>query len=294
MSIPFHQEQLEFMIGLARNRIGFFDPLFRFLAYFDSPYFFFVLIPVIWIGFSYQWGLRVFYWFTFNNILNSYAKYLVQWPRPSTELPEIAMQHPSSFGFPSGGAQTCFFLGALLIYYYRTRAAWITGSLYILIISFSRLYLGVHYPIDVLGGWLIGALLLALFIFLTDPLERFLKQQGLFFGLILNIAIPILMMLFFTNPAVYSIYYIMGSVMGVGIGSYFSLKYHLFLPPPRNMNEGFGRSIIGIMLIFFIISLWPGDSQSFIKSFIASLTMSLAASPICRWFINCKVKREKK
>lgn len=285
MKMPFHQEQLEFMIHLARNRVEFLDPVFRFLAYFDSPYFFFVLIPVIWIGFSYQWGLRIFYWFTLNNLINSYAKYLIGWPRPSTDLPEIGMQHPHSFGFPSGGAQTCLFLGTILIYYWRTPAAWIIGISYILIISFSRLYLGVHYPLDVLGGWIIALLLVTLLIKSKEPLEKFLAKRGLLFCLILTLAIPLILMRIVHTS---SIYYIMGSVMGVGVGSYFSLKYHLFLPWPHNLNEGIGRSFIGIALIFLMVSLWP-STQSFAKSFVTGLLMSLVASPVCRWFIDFKL-----
>src|SRR5271163_2718599 len=109
--LPYHQQQLEFMIDLARSRIEFLDPFFRFLNYFDSPYFFFVLIPVIWIGFSYQWGLRIFYWATINNLINSFVKNAFAWPRPSTDLPELGLFTPSSHGFPSGGAQMSMLLG---------------------------------------------------------------------------------------------------------------------------------------------------------------------------------------
>src|SRR5262245_52711156 len=148
--LPFHEEQLTFMIDLARHRIALLDPFFRFLNYFDSSYFFFALIPVIWLGISYQWGLRIFYWGTLGSLTNALVKYLVGWPRPSTDLPEIGLLHLHSNGFPSGAAQVCLFLGGLLIYYWRTPTAWIIGSIYILLISFSRLYLGVHYPIDLL------------------------------------------------------------------------------------------------------------------------------------------------
>jgi membrane-associated phospholipid phosphatase len=283
--LPLHEQQLEFMIDLAGNRIGFLDPFFRFLHYFDSPYFFFVLIPVIWLGFSYQWGLRIFYWFTLNSLVITLVKNAICWPRPSTDLPEIGMYHPSSYGFPSGGAQTCMFLGGILIYYWRTRAAWVIGSVYILLISFSRLYLGVHYPIDVLGGWVIAAILIALFIITKDPFEKWLAKRGPKFCLVLSLAIPVVLMLLIPKRG---IYYIMGSTMGVGLGTYFSLQHHLFLPRSKNLNEGVGRSIIGIATLALIVFLWPEDG-SFAKSFVAGLFMSLAASPICRWFLDRKV-----
>jgi membrane-associated phospholipid phosphatase len=285
--LPYHQQQLEFMKSLASHRIEWLDPFFRFLQFFDSPYFFFILIPIVWLGYSYQWGLRLFYWFTLNNLVNSFAKHAVGWPRPSTDLPELGLFHPICPGFPSGGAQSCLFLGGILIYYWRTRAAWVIGSIYILLISFSRLYLGVHYPIDILGGWTIAAIILSLFIYTKDPLEKWLAKKGHFFCLILSLLIPAAVMFLMPRKGVY---YIIGSTMGVGIGTYFSLKYHLFLPRPKKISEGMGRSIIGIATLFLIVLLWP-SKQSFAQSFTAGLFMSLAASPICKWFMDKKINR---
>ncbi len=280
--LPFHQEQLEFMIDLVCHRIEWLEPFFRFLNYFDSPYFFFVLIPTIWLGFSYKWGLRIFYWFTFNNLLLSLAKNSIGWPRPSTDMPELGLYHPTSFGFPSGGAQVSMFLGSLLIYYGRRPLAWAIGIPYILLISFSRLYLGVHYPLDILGGWVFAWLVLALFIYSKEPLEKWLSDQSLEFCLILSLAVPLLILYLFPST-----HYVIGSLIGVGIGTYFSLKRQLFLPKPKNLMEGIGRSFMGVSMLFLLVLLIPGTGH-FYKSLLAGLFMSLVASPICRLFIDRK------
>lgn len=66
----------------------------------------------------------------------------------------------TSYSFPSGHAMLSSVVAAVLIALcWRTRyrlAAIVAGMVFMVSISFSRLYLGVHFPTDVLGGWLIG------------------------------------------------------------------------------------------------------------------------------------------
>jgi len=62
------------------------------------------------------------------------------------------------FGFPSGHAMSSMALGTVLtILTWRSPARWPVlafSVLFVLAVSGSRLYLGVHYPSDVLAAWL--------------------------------------------------------------------------------------------------------------------------------------------
>ncbi|TVQ47966.1 MAG: phosphatase PAP2 family protein [Gloeocapsa sp. DLM2.Bin57] len=67
---------------------------------------------------------------------------------------------PHSFSFPSGHAMGSMTLVMALLLITRG-TIWhniclIWGSLYLLLIAWTRLYLGVHYPTDILGGWLLA------------------------------------------------------------------------------------------------------------------------------------------
>jgi hypothetical protein len=59
------------------------------------------------------------------------------------------------------------------------RWAWIVAFALAFLIGFSRLYLGMHFLHDVVLGWLIGLLLLFLFLRLWDPVAAWLKQKTL-------------------------------------------------------------------------------------------------------------------
>lgn len=67
----------------------------------------------------------------------------------------------TSFSFPSGHAMLSSALALSVIFIcWKTRYRWLMvmlGSLFIVVIGFSRLYLGVHYPTDILAGWVVSA-----------------------------------------------------------------------------------------------------------------------------------------
>ena len=64
------------------------------------------------------------------------------------------------YGFPSGHAMsTMTFIAVLVILTWGTRWCWmvlLSGSLFVVMIGWTRLYLGVHFPSDVLAGWMVS------------------------------------------------------------------------------------------------------------------------------------------
>jgi len=73
----------------------------------------------------------------------------------------------SSYGFVSGHAANSFALATLISLLFPRR--WIITAMvfWAVLVSYSRIYLGVHYPGDVLGGWILGALIaFVLYLFL--------------------------------------------------------------------------------------------------------------------------------
>ncbi|ADL50280.1 phosphatase PAP2 family protein [Clostridium cellulovorans] len=79
-------------------------------------------------------------------------KNLVQRPRPSGF--ELIVKKPSSYSFPSGHTTAAFASAMILSHYFKKYQIGIYT--FAVLIAFSRLYLCVHYPTDVLGGMILG------------------------------------------------------------------------------------------------------------------------------------------
>jgi len=90
---------------------------------------------------------------------------IVDQPRPFQYDSRVkALVHAGGGGLPSGHTQSAVAVWGYLASQVRSRKLWILAGFLMIGIPVSRLYLGVHFPTDLLGGYILGALLLILFL----------------------------------------------------------------------------------------------------------------------------------
>ena len=92
-----------------------------------------------------------------GNFIKDYLKHLVKRPRPFLDIPalEPLIKRPKGYSFPSGHT-TLAFAVAFIAYRILPKRYSIPALLIAALIAFSRMYLGVHYPTDILGSILAG------------------------------------------------------------------------------------------------------------------------------------------
>ncbi|MBI5048034.1 MAG: phosphatase PAP2 family protein [Deltaproteobacteria bacterium] len=85
-------------------------------------------------------------------------KNIIHRTRPCNALPDvrILVGCTKSFSFPSGHATNLFAVAAYLSYNYRRYSP--LFFFMAVIIAYSRIYVGVHYPLDIAGGALVGGI----------------------------------------------------------------------------------------------------------------------------------------
>lgn len=111
-----------------------------------------------------------------STIIYKMAKSIFQRPRPDLSVRIIK---EGGYSFPSGHSMNCIVIYGILIYLTRRycknkkAADFITVLLSLLIVAIgcSRVYVGVHFPTDILGGWSLGIAVLTAAIILIEQIR---------------------------------------------------------------------------------------------------------------------------
>ncbi|MBP7262978.1 MAG: phosphatase PAP2 family protein [Spirochaetia bacterium] len=144
-----------------------------------SEYFYLLALPVIFWCFDERFGVRFGLIVLGSAFLNSWLKVVFRQPRPFDLDPGVALSHESSYGLPSGHSQgTAVFWGLLAP---KIRKPWglLLAILMPLVIGFTRIYLGVHFPTDLFLGWFLGWGIALAWFFFGHGAENFLGKANI-------------------------------------------------------------------------------------------------------------------
>ncbi|MFO3796093.1 MAG: phosphatase PAP2 family protein [Anaerolineales bacterium] len=151
------------------------EGIMRFFSFLGTEEFFLLILPVLYWNLEATLGLRVGVILLTNGALNGLLKMFFHLPRPYWVSEKvIPLAGETSFGMPSGHAQIGVGVWGMMAAGIRRSWAIVLAVVVVFFIGLSRIYLGVHFPQDVVAGWIIGALLLWGFLSLERPfLSRF-------------------------------------------------------------------------------------------------------------------------
>jgi membrane-associated phospholipid phosphatase len=240
---------------------------------FGSALAYMILLPLIYWCIDEKKGFRLGLAVMASTWINLSVKFLCKQPRPFWPGwdPSVGMIRESLYGFPSGHAQMSLTVWSIVASWFKKWQIRAAAVLVILLVGFSRVYLGVHFPTDLVGGWILGALVLAVYFLCAEKFAAFLLKGGMRLQCIVSAAAAFVMILY--NPraavempgAVQSLVMPGGVILGMGFGYSIAINKLKF-----NAAAVFGRKgaaafftqaarfllgIAGVALVFIVCSL---------------------------------------
>jgi len=153
----------------------------RAITFCGEELFFLLFLPLIYWCLDRRNGAWLTVTFLVSAYINALAKTLAGQPRPADYSDSVwaFSDVGGSGGFPSGHTQHSVVVWGFLAARWRKAWVWGVAIAAMLLIPLSRIYLGVHFPHDLAGGYLIGGLLLLASLYVGPYLIRWIAARDL-------------------------------------------------------------------------------------------------------------------
>jgi len=235
------------------------DLPFKALTFLGDESFYLIFMPLFYWCIDRRTGARLFFLLLFSAYLNAIAKVLADQPRPFAYDPRVqAIGHAGGGGMPSGHTQNAVVIWGFLAARSGKKTAWLFAAFLMIGIPLSRVYLGVHFPTDLIGGYLLGGMILILFLWLAPRLEAWLVEKGFARQLLISLVGPLVLVLL--NPTGDKYVLSMASVlMGVCAGFALERRFVRFSCKGPWWKRAI-RYLVGFSVLF---GLWGGLKLAF-------------------------------
>ncbi len=152
-----------FLIFLQDIRVDFLNPIMRFFSFLGNVGWFWIVICILLLIYKPTRPIGIIATVTLlisAGLCNGLIKHFVNRTRPYVAIEELKLiaKMPPDSSFPSGHSSASFAVACSITWCLTKKRKWVGAILIVIasLIAFSRLYVGAHYPTDVIVGVLLG------------------------------------------------------------------------------------------------------------------------------------------
>lgn len=184
------------VVQAVQDRVGWLAGVLAAVTWLGDEEFYVLVFPILVWSVHRGVGINLAALFLLSGSINGIAKIAGRTPRPSFLDPSLALRVESTLGVPSGHAQHAVAVWGYLATAVRRRWAWVAAGVVMVLLGFSRVALGVHFPVDTLVGWALGALLLGSYLRWQAPaaarIVAMTPRRQLWLGFAVSIGLVVL------------------------------------------------------------------------------------------------------
>ncbi len=247
---------MDLIVAIQQVHGPVLDSIFRAITFMGGEEFYLLLLPLLFWCAGFGLGARLAVLLLLSSYLNMDMKDLLQQPRPFDLNPNVRLSPAEGYGLPSDHAQSAVVVWGSIAAWSRKGWFWGAAIGVMVLIGFSRIYLGVHFPTDVFAGWAIGAVLLGLYLIMQPRAKKWLVRLSLGQQIVLALAVPVVLLLI--HP-VRDTTTTMAALAGIGVG--LALKYRYL--PFSARGPWWQRALRFLTGVVIVVALYLGLKMVF-------------------------------
>lgn len=260
--------ELDFLHLLRNLSNKALDSIFEIITFFGEQYAIIIILVILYYAVSKKIGQRILYSIVTSINFNNFLKLIIKRPRPFSDVHQnpvvpARLETASGYSFPSGHTQNASVTYSSLSINFKKKYVIIPSIILIVLIGFSRLWLGCHYPSDVICGLIFGVSAAFLLNYIHSKLEDSKKKKYYLYIITSLIFLPFIVISFinfYSGKAEYFLtkdaFVSYGLMVGAFCGIFLEEKV-LDFKDTTNKKLKLLRTIFGfvfVILVYLILS----------------------------------------
>lgn len=268
--------QIEFLRLLEGMRTDFLIRFFECITMLAEETLMIFAVVTLWFAVDKRIAQKLFFVTAFSLGVNGIIKNFVKMPRPFADGKVSCVREYTATGysFPSGHTQNFATWSTLIALKIKKLSVWIVTAMLILLVAFSRMFLGAHYPMDVVAGALLGVLFSVVGNAIYDKTE---DKNRLFLWATVIFTPFIIWFVIFPNPLYADFFKVYGMIAGAFAGLKFEEKYS-----PLSYNVPIFKKVLRVFLGIIIALAFKAGLKTLFATDIVRLGLICDA---LRYFI---------